>query len=94
MKIKSVRGTHDLLPESVARWQKIEAEARGVFQLYGYEEVRTPILERSELFARSIGAEIANIRDRVAKQAHSIVELPAVLVVAPVDARIQKLCQK
>ena len=57
MKIKSVRGTHDLLPESVALWQKIEAEARGVFRLYGYEEVRTPILERSELFARSIGAE-------------------------------------
>ena len=57
MKIKSVRGTHDLLPESVALWQKIEAEARGVFQLYGYEEVRTPILESSELFARSIGAE-------------------------------------
>jgi len=57
MKIKSVRGTHDLLPESVALWQTIEAEARGVFQLYGYEEVRTPILEKSELFARSIGAE-------------------------------------
>jgi len=57
MKIKSVRGTHDLMPESVALWQKIEAEARGVFQLYGYGEVRTPLLERSELFARSIGAE-------------------------------------
>lgn len=57
MKIKSVRGTHDLLPESVALWQRIEAEARAVFQLYGYQEIRTPTLESSELFARSIGAE-------------------------------------
>ena len=57
MKIKSVRGTHDLLPESVGLWQRIEAEARRVFRLYGHEEVRTPIFEKTELFARSIGAE-------------------------------------
>ncbi len=57
MKIKSVRGTHDLLPESIGLWQQIESTARGVFRLYGYEEVRTPIFEKTELFARSIGAE-------------------------------------
>jgi histidyl-tRNA synthetase len=57
MKIKSVRGTHDLLPESMGLWQQIESTARRVFQLYGYEEVRTPIFEKTELFARSIGAE-------------------------------------
>ena len=57
MKIKSVRGTHDLLPASMGLWQEIESTARRVFQLYGYEEVRTPIFEKTELFARSIGAE-------------------------------------
>ena len=57
MKIKSVRGTHDLLPESIGLWQQIESTARGVFRLYGYEELRTPIFEKTELFARSIGAE-------------------------------------
>ncbi len=57
MKIKSVRGTHDLLPEAMGLWQQIESTARGVFRLYGYEEVRTPIFEKTELFSRSIGAE-------------------------------------
>lgn len=57
MTIKSVRGTHDILPGSVELWQKIEATARGLFGLYGYAEVRTPIFEETELFARSIGAE-------------------------------------
>ena len=44
MKFKSVRGTHDLLPESVGLWQRIETSARRLFELYGYAEVRTPIL--------------------------------------------------
>ncbi len=57
MKIKSVRGTHDLLPESVQLWQRIEASARRLFELYGYAEVRTPIFEQTELFARSIGVD-------------------------------------
>ena len=57
MKIKSVRGTHDLLPETTQLWQRIEAAAHRIFGLYGYAEVRTPIFEETELFARSIGAE-------------------------------------
>ncbi len=57
MKIKSVRGTHDLLPESVQLWQRIEASARRLFELYGYAEVRTPIFEQTELFARTIGSD-------------------------------------
>ncbi len=56
MKIKSVRGTHDLLPEATQLWQEIEAAARHNFGLYGYAELRTPIFEETELFARSIGA--------------------------------------
>ena len=57
MKIKSVRGTHDLLPETTGLWQRIEAAAHRIFGLYGYAEVRTPMFEETELFARSIGAE-------------------------------------
>ena len=57
MKIKSVRGTHDLLPASAQLWQEIEAKARQIFELYGYAEVRTPIFEETELFRRTIGAE-------------------------------------
>lgn len=53
--IASVRGMHDLLPGSIGRWHRFEAAARSVLESYGFEEIRTPVLERTELFARSIG---------------------------------------
>ena len=46
---------HDLLPGPIARWQCFEAAARAVLASYGFEEIRTPLLERTPLFARSIG---------------------------------------
>ena len=55
--IQSVRGMNDLLPEQVAQWQCVEAAIRDVTASYGYREIRTPILERSELFYRSIGEQ-------------------------------------
>jgi len=55
--IQSVRGMNDLLPEQVAQWQWVEAAIRDVTASYGYREIRTPILERSELFYRSIGEQ-------------------------------------
>ena len=48
---------NDLLPEQVAQWQWVEAAIRDVTASYGYREIRTPILERSELFYRSIGEQ-------------------------------------
>jgi histidyl-tRNA synthetase len=57
MKIKSVRGTHDILPGESAFWQKLENGARRIFSLYGFKEIRTPALEPTELFARSLGEE-------------------------------------
>jgi histidyl-tRNA synthetase len=48
---------NDLLPEAVERWQRIETAARGVLHAYGYREIRLPIVEKSELFARSIGSQ-------------------------------------
>jgi histidyl-tRNA synthetase len=53
--IPAIRGTHDILPGEVERWQRVEATARRVFERYGYAEVRTPIIEREELFAKGTG---------------------------------------
>src|SRR5512136_3025148 len=50
-------GTRDLLPEELARWQFIEQATRDVFGRYGFREIRTPLIEATELFARSIGQE-------------------------------------
>ncbi len=55
MKIKAVRGFRDILPGEVEKWQFVEAEARRIFERYGFSELRIPILEKTELFVRSIG---------------------------------------
>ena len=49
------RGTRDLLPGEIERWQWVEARARGVLERYGYHEIRTPEFEEYELFARTSG---------------------------------------
>ena len=54
-KHQAPRGTRDLLPEEAARWQQAEAHARGVLERYGYGEIRTPMFEDFELFARTSG---------------------------------------
>ncbi|MGH7166206.1 MAG: histidine--tRNA ligase [Nitrospiraceae bacterium] len=54
--IRGIKGVKDILPEEVARWQAIEAAARRLASEYGYQEIRIPIFEVTELFARSIGA--------------------------------------
>jgi len=56
MKFKAPRGTYDVLPEDSPVWQYIEKTARETFALYNYREIRTPIFESTELFARSIGS--------------------------------------
>lgn len=53
--IPAIRGTRDILPGEVERWQRVEETARRVFERYGYAEVRTPIIEREELFAKGTG---------------------------------------
>ncbi len=55
MKIKSIRGFHDILPESIRRWHFIEDAARRIFELYGFSEIRIPVLEFTDVFARSLG---------------------------------------
>ncbi len=53
--IKAVRGFKDILPGESEKWTYLEGLARGLFLAYGFREIRIPILERTELFARSIG---------------------------------------
>ncbi len=55
LKFQAPRGTRDLLPEELERWQWAEARARGVLERYGYREIRTPLFEEYELFARTSG---------------------------------------
>src|SRR5919202_2614688 len=53
--IQALRGTRDILPEEVRYWQWVEAIARQILSLAAYQEIRPPIFERTELFARGIG---------------------------------------
>lgn len=53
--INVVKGTKDILPADVPMWQMLEKNALEVFSKYGYEEIRTPIFEVTELFARGVG---------------------------------------
>jgi histidyl-tRNA synthetase len=53
--LQAVKGMNDLLPPDSAKWNHVERVARGVFESYGYREVRTPIVEYTPLFVRSIG---------------------------------------
>jgi len=55
--IKAVKGTRDILPPSSAVWNRVEAVAREVFRTFHYQEIRTPILEETALFARGVGEE-------------------------------------
>jgi histidyl-tRNA synthetase len=66
-KIKAIRGMRDILPPETSRWQAVENAAREVFRVYGYREIRLPLIERTELFARSIGQDT----DIVAKEMYT-----------------------
>jgi histidyl-tRNA synthetase len=55
--IKAVRGTRDLLPPETALWNFVEAKVREVMRAYNFQEIRTPVFEATELFARGVGEE-------------------------------------
>ena len=55
MAITAIKGCNDILPQESGRWQFIEQSARRVFERYGFSEIRVPIMEKTELFCRSIG---------------------------------------
>ena len=62
-KIQAIRGMHDILPEQTPRWQHVEAVLRRVMAAYGYREIRLPLVEKTELFKRSIG-EVTDIVEK------------------------------
>lgn len=61
--IQAIRGMNDLLPTQAPRWQTIETTLRTILESYGYQEIRMPIVEKTELFCRSIG-EVTDIVEK------------------------------
>lgn len=55
MEIKAIRGFNDILPQEIGKWHFVEDTARDVFQGFGFSELRIPVIERTDLFARGIG---------------------------------------
>ena len=54
---QSIKGTHDLLPDDLKTWQRIEDRIRQIMQQFGYGEIRTPAFENTELFIQVIGTD-------------------------------------
>ena len=73
MRITSIKGFADILPGEVETWQAVEAQARQVFSAYNFAEIRIPILEKTELFSRSIG----ETTDIVEKEMYTFVDRDA-----------------
>src|ERR1700730_8806007 len=65
--IKAIKGTRDLLPPETALWNFVESVVRDVFRAYNFQEIRTPIFESTELFARGVGEDT----DIVAKEMYT-----------------------
>ncbi|TDM06364.1 MAG: histidine--tRNA ligase [Ideonella sp. MAG2] len=61
--LQAVKGMNDILPPDAARWEWLEAKMRSVLQRYGYQNVRTPIVEPTALFVRGIG-EVTDIVEK------------------------------
>jgi histidyl-tRNA synthetase len=68
--IHAVRGTYDILPGDIEIWHAVESRIRDVFHSYGFQEIRTPILEVTELFVRGVGEET----DVVSKEMYTFVD--------------------
>ncbi|ONF43999.1 histidine--tRNA ligase [Marinobacter lutaoensis] len=62
-KIQAIRGMNDILPEQTPTWQYLEATVRNLLRQYGYQEIRMPIVEQTDLFKRSIG-EVTDIVEK------------------------------
>ncbi|MBK1707929.1 MULTISPECIES: histidine--tRNA ligase [Marichromatium] len=62
-KIQAIRGMHDILPDRIPTWHRLEDTARRVLEGYGYSEIRTPVVEVTDLFKRSIG-EVTDIVEK------------------------------
>jgi len=68
--LQAIRGMNDILPQESRAWQFVEDSVRGVLESYGYREIRMPIVEKTELFKRSIG----EVTDIVEKEMYTFVD--------------------
>lgn len=69
-KLQAVKGMNDLLPPQIELWQRVESVARELFGRYGFSELRTPIVEGTELFVRSVG----EVTDIVGKEMYTFTD--------------------
>jgi histidyl-tRNA synthetase len=70
LEITTIKGFKDILPEEAAIWQRVESEARLVFRAFGFREIKTPLLESTDLFTRSIGQDT----DIVSKEMYTLTD--------------------
>ena len=96
--IRSIRGMRDILPEEAARWRYIEKTAKSLFELFGYKEIRTPILEETALFTKSIGEatdivqkEMYSFKDRAGRHLSLRPEGTAPIVRSYLENNLDKL---
>ena len=68
--VAAIKGTKDILPAEVGNWQRAEAAARQIFELYGYRELRAPVFEATELFEKGTGRE----SDVVVKEMYTFID--------------------
>ena len=66
-KLRSMKGTHDILPNETHKWKELELVVGQICEQYGYKEIRNPIFEETKLFSRSVGEET----DIVTKEMYS-----------------------
>ena len=65
--IRTVKGTHDILPSNSIKWQKLEKIIYQTCKLFSFKEIRTPVFEKTDLFSRSVG----ELTDIVSKEMYS-----------------------
>jgi len=70
LSFNSIKGFKDILPEEVGYWQRLESAARRIYTAYGFQEIKTPVLEWTELFSRGIGEET----DIVSKEMYTLTD--------------------
>src|ERR1700760_4691218 len=95
-KFQAIKGTRDLLPPETALWNQVEQTAREVFSTFHFGEIRLPIFEPTELFARAVGGDT----DIVGKEMYTFIDRHEKLVLKTVGetgeylSRIKSLSEK
>lgn len=79
MEIRSVRGMNDLFGQDIYQWSQVEAQIKKIFEAFGYSEIRTPVLEKIEVFSGTVGDET----DIVEKQMYRVITDSETYVLRP-----------